>query len=343
MVLGLITVFMGYMARDVEMSFKFGGLLPKTDSAYIDYQNFLSEFSEDGNVIVLGVQGEKFYTPEVFSAWHHLGNDLKRIEGVDSVFSEANLFTLVRDDSLKRFVLAPVGPVPPNSQAELDTLLKHVRDLPFYNGLLYNDSTRASLMMVFVDAPLFNTKERGKVMKALEERVAAFEAVGVPVHYSGLPFIRVKTVDLVRGELPMFVGLAVGVTALLLLLFFWSWRVMWMSLVVVSVSVIWSFGTIGILGYKLTMLTSVIPPLLIVIGVPNCVFLINKYHHEYVRHGNQIKALQRVIARVGTAAFMTNATTAMGFATFMVTYSDVLREFGLIASLNIMSLYVLAI
>ncbi|MCB0813365.1 MAG: MMPL family transporter, partial [Flavobacteriales bacterium] len=81
----------------------------------------------------------------------------------------------------------------------------------------------------------------------------------------------------------------------------------------------------------------------IVIGVPNCVFLINKYHHEYVRHGNQIKALQRVIARVGTAAFMTNATTAMGFATFMVTYSDVLREFGLIASLNIMSLYVLAI
>ena len=342
-VLGLITVFMGYMARDVEMSFKFGGLLPKTDSAYIDYQNFLSEFSEDGNVIVLGVQGEKFYTPEVFSAWHHLGNDLKRIEGVDSVFSEANLFTLVRDDSLKRFVLAPVGPVPPNSQAELDTLLKHVRDLPFYNGLLYNDSTRASLMMVFVDAPLFNTKERGKVMKALEERVAAFEAVGVPVHYSGLPFIRVKTVDLVRGELPMFVGLAVGVTALLLLLFFWSWRVMWMSLVVVSVSVIWSFGTIGILGYKLTMLTSVIPPLLIVIGVPNCVFLINKYHHEYVRHGNQIKALQRVIARVGTAAFMTNATTAMGFATFMVTYSDVLREFGLIASLNIMSLYVLAI
>ena len=342
-VLGLITVFMGYMARDVEMSFKFGGLLPKTDSAYIDYQNFLSEFSEDGNVIVLGVQGEKFYTPEVFSAWHHLGNDLKRIDGIDSVFSEANLFTLVRDDSLKRFKLAPVGPVPPNSQAELDTLLKHVRDLPFYNGLLYNDSTRASLMMVFVDAPLFNTKERGKVMKALEERVAAFEAVGVPVHYSGLPFIRVKTVDLVRGELPMFVGLAVGVTALLLLLFFWSWRVMWMSLVVVSVSVIWSFGTIGILGYKLTMLTSVIPPLLIVIGVPNCVFLINKYHHEYVRHGNQIKALQRVIARVGTAAFMTNATTAMGFATFMVTYSDVLREFGLIASLNIMSLYVLAI
>ena len=186
MVLGLITVFMGCMARDVEMSFKFGGLLPKTDSACIDYQNFLSEFSEDGNVIVLGVQGEVLH-PEVFSAWHHLGNDLKRIEGVDSVFSEANLFTLVRDDSLKRFVLAPVGPVPPNSQAELDTLLKHVRDLPFYNGLLYNDSTRASLMMVFVDAPLFNTKERGKVMKALEERVAAFEAVGCRCTTAGCP------------------------------------------------------------------------------------------------------------------------------------------------------------
>ncbi len=342
-VLGAITAFMGYMARNVEMSYKFGGLLPKDDSTYIDYQDFLSRFSEDGNVMVLGVEGEELHTPTVFSAWYALGNDLKAIDGVDSVFSEAHMFNLVRDDSLKRFRLEPVVKAPPRDQAEMDAIVQQVRDLPFYNGLLYNDSSKASLMMVFVNAERFNTKERDKVMDAITERVKAFEQGGLKVHYSGLPYIRVKTVNLVKGELPMFMGLALGVTALLLFLFFRSWRVMYMSLIVVAISVVWSFGTIGILGYKLTMLTSVIPSLLIVIGVPNCVFLINKYHHEFVRHGNQIKALQRVIARVGTAAFMTNATTALGFATFMVTYSDVLREFGLVASLNIMSLYVLAI
>ena len=342
-VLAVITVFMGFMARKVEMSYKFGGLLPKDDSTYIQYEDFLARFSEDGNVMVLGVQSERFHTAEVFSEWYRLGNDLKRIDGVDSVFSEAHLFTLVRNDSLKRFQVERVVKSPPATQADMDTILKTVRSLPFYNGLLYNDSSNASLMMVFVNAEVFNTKDRQRVMDAVTERVAGFEASGVKVHYSGLPYIRVKTVNLVKGELPMFMGLALGVTALLLLLFFRSFRVMWMSLVVVMVSVIWSFGTIGILGFKLSMLTSVIPPLVIVIGVPNCVFLINKYHHEYVRHGNQVLALQRVISRVGTAAFMTNATTALGFATFMVTYSDVLREFGLVASLNIMSLYVLAI
>ncbi|MCB9166752.1 MAG: MMPL family transporter [Flavobacteriales bacterium] len=341
--LGTITLFMGWKAREVRTSFKHGGLLPKNDSAYIVYQQFLQKFSEDGNVIVLGVEDRRLYQPEFFTAWWQLGNDLKKIDGIDSVFSEAHLFDLVRDDSLKRFRLMPVMTSPPGSQAEMDTILTKVRSLPFYRGLLYNDSTGASLMMVFVDARVFDTNDRDRVIDALEERVSAFEQGGIQVHRSGLPYIRVRTTQLLQGELPMFVGLAVGVTALLLLLFFRSWRVMLYSLLVVLTSVVWAFGTMALLGFELNILTSVVPPLLIVIGVPNCVFLINKYHHEYVRHNNKVRALQRVISRVGTAAFMTNATTALGFGTFMLTYSDVLRQFGIIAALNIMLLFVLAL
>ncbi|MCB0793197.1 MAG: MMPL family transporter [Flavobacteriales bacterium] len=341
--LGFITLFMGWMARQVQPSYKHGGLLPKNDSAYIEYQRFLEQFSEDGNVIVLGVKDQRLYQPEFFKAWWEMGNDLKRIDGVDSVFSEAHLFELVRDDEEKRFRLKRVMGSPPVSQAEMDSVLSKVRSLPFYDGLLFNKSTKASLMMVFVDAKIFDTEERLRVLSELEERVERFASGGIQVHYSGLPFIRVKATQLLQAELPMFLGLAVGVTALLLLIFFRSWRTMLFCMLVVLTSVIWAFGTMAILDLKLNILTSVVPPLLIVIGVPNCVFLINKYHHEYVRHGNQMRALKRVISRVGTAAFMTNATTAMGFGTFMVTYSDMLREFGLIAALNIMLLYVLAL
>jgi predicted RND superfamily exporter protein len=339
----LVTVFLGWRATQVGMSYKHGGLLPKTDSAYAEYERFLHTFSEDGNVLVLGTAGADLYTPGNFGAWFSLGERLKAIDGVDSVFSEAHLFELVRDDSLQRFQLHQVVGRPPATQAEMDTLLRKIRSLRFYDGLLYNDSSKATLMMAFVNARLFDTDARRQVIEGVETEAAAFErATGLKLHLSGLPYIRVKNTNLVKAEMPLFMGLSMGLCALLLLLFFRSWRVMWICLGVVAVSVVWTFGCMELLGYRITLLQSVIAPLIIVTGVPNCVFLINAYHYEYVHHRNMMRALQRVISRVGAAAFMTNATTAVGFTTFCVTYSDALVEFGWTATIGIMVLWALS-
>jgi len=341
---GLITVFMGYQATRVGMSYKHGGLLPRTDSAYVDYQNFQKQFGEDGNVMVIGVQGERFYTPKAFTAWNTLGQDLKGLDGVDSVFSEAHMYTLLRDDSLMRFRVVPVMKDPPRTTAEMDTLMARVHALPFYRGLLYNERTKASLMMVFVNPEKFNSEERGDMIDRIVQRTARYEQEeGLELHYSGLPYIRMEVTSLVRGEMPLFLGLALLVSAVLLFLFFRSWQVVWICMAVVIIAVIWAFGIIGLLDFKISLLMSVIPPLVIVTGVPNCVFLINNYHYEYVRHGNKVKSLTRMISRVGGAAFMTNATKAAGFAAFMVTYSDVLKEFGLVATLGILALFVLSL
>jgi predicted RND superfamily exporter protein len=342
-VLGLITVFFGFQATKVEVSYKFGGLLPKQDSAYVDYQRFLAKFSEDGNVIVLGVQDPALYEVENFKAWWELGRDLTQQPGVDSIFSEAHLFQLIRDDSLKRFDLRRVMASAPTSQAELDSILLQVRSLPFYQGSLYNEASGASLMMVFVNADRFNSEDRGDMVDIIDARVQEFEAGRFKVYRSGLPFIRTVVTERTKTEMRMFVGLMVLVVAVLILLFFKSWRVMLICLLVVSVGVVWAVGSIGLLGYKLTSVMAIIPPLIIVIGIPNCIFLINKYHYEYAQHRNKVKALTRVIYRVGKASFTTNATTAVGFATFALTYSDVLKQFGVIASLNIMAVFVLSV
>ncbi len=342
-VLAALTAFFAYEMKNVEMSYKFGGLLPKSDSAYVQYQELLQRFSEDGNVLVLGVDDPALYELENFQAWWKLGHDLKMEEGVDSVFSEAHLFELVRDDSLKRFQLQPVVGGMPESQAEVDSVVGKVRSLPFYDGLLYNDSSSASLMMVFVNAARFNSERRGDMVDQINERVEKFEQGRFKVYRSGLPFIRTVVTERTRSELRMFVMMMVGVVAMLLLLFFKSWRVMGICLLVVAVGVVWAVGSIGLLGYKLTSVMAIIPPLVIVIGIPNCIFLINKYHYEMARHQNKMLALTRVIYKVGMASFMTNATTALGFATFALTYSDVLKQFGVIASLNIMAVFAISL
>lgn len=341
--LALITALMVFMSGQVKNSYKFGGLLPATDSTYIAHQDFIEKFSEDGNILVLGVQGEKLYELETFKAWTELGRAIRKEHGVDSVFSVANLYDLQKNDSIKRFDLRPVMEQVPETQKELDSLRRKIHSLKFYDGLLYNDSTKASLMMVFVNAPMFNSERRGDVVERIVAHAEVFADEHMKVYYSGLPFIRTVSMKMVRSEMLLFVALAALVTSLLLLLFFKSFRVMWFSMVVVITGVIWSMGILALLDYKLTILMAVIPPLLIVIGIPNCIFLLNKYHHEYVEHGNKIKALSRVIQKIGNATFLTNTTTALGFATFMLTYSDNLKQFGLVAALNIMMVFLLSI
>jgi predicted RND superfamily exporter protein len=341
-VLALITAFFAYEMKHVQVSYKFGGLLPKSDSAYVHYEELHASFSEDGNVIVLGVQDSALYRLEHFQAWWQLGHDLKAQDGVDSVFSEAHVFDLVRDDSLRRFNLMPLVKRMPTTQAGVDSIVQRVRDLPFYRDLLYNDRG-TSLMMVFVNAERFNSEERGDMVDQISERVDAFAEGRFQVYRSGLPFIRTVVTERTKSELLMFVLLMILTVSILLLLFFKSWRVMLVCLLVVAVGVVWAVGSIGLMGYKLTSVMAIIPPLVIVIGIPNCIFLINKYHYEYAHHRNRMKALTRVVYRVGKASFITNTTTATGFATFALTYSDVLKQFGVIAAWNIMAVFALSI
>lgn len=342
-VIGLMTIFMGFMASKVEMEYRPANLLPQDDSTNINYDRFRELFSEDGNMIVLGIQGEELYDLEHFAAWYEMGNTLKKIDGVDSIFSVAHMYDLEKNTDLRKFDFNKLVKSTPTSQQEVDSIRNRIESLPFYEGLLYNSDTHAFLMMVFVDAAKFNSKDRGDVIVNITDVAGNFSDDHLEVHYSGLPYIRTIISERVKAEMGKFVLLAALVAASLLYLFFRSFKVVIVCLTVVAIAVVWSIGTISLFDYRINILMALIPPLIIVIGVPNGVFLLNKYHHEFKNHGNKIKALTRVIHKVGNATFMTNATTAMGFATFVFTQSDMLKQFGAVASISIMGLFVLSL
>lgn len=354
--LSLCTGYLAYRSPEVQLSYKFGGILPKSDTTYQEYIKFTEEFSEDGNILVIGTQAGDLTNIDDFKAWCKLAADLKAIrinvddsDGhkeyaiIDSVFSIANLYRINRDDSLKRFEVEPLVKKTPSTQAELDDYIKKVNQYPFYDRLLYNSKDSVNLMMLFVNLEVFNSEKRIVAIPQIHQLIADFEAEHYDIYVSGLPFIRSVISNKVKDELSLFVVLAVLVTGFILFLFFKSFRVVFFSLLVVIVGVVWSTGIIAVFGYKLTVLMGLIPPLMIVIGIPNCVFLLNKYHSEFKIHGNKIKSLSRVIQKVGNATLMTNCTTAIGFATFTLTSSAILSEFGVIASLCILVTFILSI
>ena len=343
-IIGLITIFMGYEATQVQLSYEMAKMLPSTDTASIDYENFKQKFGEDGSVFFIGVQDEKLFQLEEFNDWYDLTYQIKEIEGVEEVLSLAKIYQLVRNDSLKKFDFNPIFSSKPKTQAELDSLKNVIYSLPFYDKLLYNKETNVTLMMITLDKEILNTKSRVGFIEEIKSTVEVFSTKhNIPIRYSGLPYIRTITSQTVEDELRFFIYGALIIASIILLIFFRSIKAVFFTIVIVLINVVWVMGSISLLGYKITMLTGILPPLLIVIVVENCIFLLNKYHNEYLNHGNKVKALSRVVQRIGNANLLTNTTTAAGFAAFIVTGNKILVEFGIVASLNILFAFILTL
>lgn len=342
--IGLLTCVMGYYAQFAEIRYDFAKLLPVNDSTYIEYENFKQLFGEDGNVLFVGITDENLYELSHFNAWYDLGEKLKTVKGVEEVVSVARLYNLTKNDSLKKFDFAPVVSSRPQTQQEADSIKNTILSLPFYKGIVYNPESKATIMFITMSKSVLDNKERITVVSNIEKIVKEFsESQKIKTHLSGLPYIRSVMAVKVSGELRMFLFLAAIVTAIILYLFFRSFRIVFFCMIVVGVGVLWCMGLQGMIGYKISVLTGLVPPLLIIIGIPNCIFLLNRYHREFKTHGNQAKALVRVVSKIGNAALLTNTTTAAGFATFIIVESQVMHEFGIVASISIMLMFVISI
>jgi predicted RND superfamily exporter protein len=341
-----ITAFLASQMKYMKFSYTEANLLPEKHEANLDYNKFLEIFGEEGNLVILGVKDPTIFTPEKFNAWNNLVNKFDDREEVDFTLSIADVQKLKKDAKNRKFFLEPLFEKEPTTKEEVLAIKKQLFEkLPFYDNLLYNKGTGTLQTAIYIKKSIVNTIERREfIFNYLKPTIEAFEKeTGLNVRISGMPYIRTLNAQNIKDEIQLFVLGALGITALIFFFFFRSFRATFITLLVVIIGVIWAFGFIGWFGYEITVLSALIPPLIIVIGVPNAVFLINKYQQEIKKHGQQAKALQRVISKIGNATLMTNITTASGFATFVYVDSKLLREFGILASVNIISIFVLAL
>ncbi|MES2134379.1 MAG: MMPL family transporter [Bacteroidota bacterium] len=340
----LVTGFMAFETMKIELSYDFAKILPDDDSSYVEYVRFKKQFGEDGNVMVIGFEDKKLFQLNKLNDWYRLTDSIKGIQGIKGVMSVTSLYKITKDDSLEKFEFKPLLTHSFNNQQEVDSFKKEVFNLPFYKGLIYNKETGANLMAITFNKNDLNSKRRLTIVDDIKKVAEAFaQRHSVQMHYSGMPYIRSAIMKKVSGEMTLFLLLAVLVTAVVLWIFFRSISSVLFSVLVVAIGVLWSVGTLQLFGYKITVLTGLIPPLIMVIGLPNCVFLINKYHKEYALHGNKIKALSRTIQTIGVSLFLANITTAIGFGVLYFTNSSLLVEFGVVAALSVMTTYLITL
>ncbi len=343
----VLTIFFGYFAvTQLKVDNRYGNTLPKDSPVQIDYLKFKEQFGEDGSTLVIAVKSDNLHTERNFKKWLELTKKIRKFKGVENVISEATLFSIINkvdttNDENSKFVIQEIFNDTTYQSKSIDSIKKEIRLNPIYRDMLYNDDKKVSLMLIGMDEKCLADKKRNKVVFEIEELAQSYSNYFGKPYFAGLPHMRVVIGKRIVNEMYIFLGLSVLASSILLYLFFRSLRVVMQCNLVVFVSVIWALGTIALFGFQLSIMMALIPPLLIVIGVPNCVFLITRYHQEYVRFNNKTRALFTMIRRIGSVTFLTNLTTAVGFCTF--TSSEKLAQFGIISSLNIMVVFVISI
>ena len=341
-----LTAFLALQWRNIKLSNTEANILPDDHIATIQYNIFTGLFGEEGNAVVFAVRDPKLFDPSNFNRWNKLSKQLEAFPEIDFVVSTDNLQVLVKDEKNQEFLIQDFiknAPDTPEKVAQLKEFL--LKELPFYDGLIYNPKSETIQTIAYLDKDIMNTSVRNEfILNDLGDLIKNFEEeTGLDMHVSGMPYIRTWNTKSIVDEIGIFIAAALLVTSLIFFFFFRSFRATLISMCVVIIGVMWAFGILGLLQYEITILTALIPPLIIVIGIPNCIFLINKYQQEVKKHGNQALSLQRVISKIGNATLMTNITTASGFATFIILDSDLLKEFGIVASINIIGIFILSL
>lgn len=342
----MITLFFSSQWQYMRFTFTEANLLPSNHPENKQYNEFVKTFGEEGNLVVIAVKNDRLFEQKIFDRWIALNKKIDSYSEVDFTLSTNNVQELVKDEKQKKFVLKPVFDISNYDASDIEKFKqKLLLELPFYNNILYDKQGKTIRSAIYLDKKIINTIQRKDfIFETFLPLIVAFEAeTGLDIKISGMPYIRTLNAQNIVDEIGVFVLSAMLLTSLIFFLFFRSFRATFISMFVVIIGVMWAFGILGWLRYEITILTALIPPLIIVIGVPNCIFLINKYQQEVAKHGNKVKSLQRVIMKIGNATLMTNLTTASGFATFILTDSKVLKEFGIVASINIIAIFLLSL
>jgi uncharacterized protein len=340
------TIFLSNQWKNIRFSYSEANLMPKDHPFNIAYDNFVDVFGEEGNLLIIAVNDSLLFDRKNFNAWIELSDSFKLKKEVNNVLHVGNFPVIKKDKIKKEFTIDSIKNESFTSNkniTEFKSLL--FNDYPFYENILFNKKTETIQTAIYLDKKVINNIERiNFVNNTFIPLIKEFEKQSnLNVRISGMPYIRTMNAQNIMDEIGKFVVIAICVTIFIFFFFFRSYRATLITLTVVITGVMWALGVLGLLQFEITVLTALIPPLIIVIGVPNCIFLINKYQHEVKKHGNQARSLQRVISKIGNATLMTNITTACGFATFILTDSQVLKEFGVVASINIMVIFILSI
>jgi hydrophobe/amphiphile efflux-3 (HAE3) family protein len=328
LVLTFVTAFIlfsAYSAMNVEMSSGTENFFSKDNRVYQQYKLYEKDFVRTAGAVFILIKGDEVVSYEAYDFMLTLGEELKKIEGVEIVTSPASIIR-------EQFGFLPTD----------EKLLKDLTD--FY---LSNLVPKRTLAMMMVQLEPMDSKKQEEVARSIEECMESIKMpAGYRVEITGTPVLGYQ----IKGEILKSLGVTMMASVVLMILFLFvtfssvtrrKWTAFLPLLISVS-SVTIIYGMMPLLGIPLSEHTNGALPMLVGLAIEYGVQIQNRFEEEIRKHGLDT-ALKFAVERTGRALLLSLLTTVVGFMSMLSVGIPAMTWFGIIASLGLIIAYILSI
>lgn len=345
-VLLCVTAAAAALALRMEFDFAPQAMLKGDDDLVRDLEEFKRTFSYEDAVLMVLIEstGEADVLGSRALTWQaDLARTLEARPEIDRIESLATVTTIRRTLSLRPEIFASrvIREVPVDEDTA-DRLRRLVDKSPLMEGALLSSDRRVAVVMAFLRPRVQALDEvRGVIDAVRDELRRRPPPEGYRARLTGLPYLRVDTVDNLQADQRRLLPIAAGVYLVMLTLTFRRVSGSILPLLAVGMGLAWMIGSIVALGESFNLVSNILPVLTLIIGVSNCVHIVADYGEQTLNtHGNRTEAVRKTIRHMSGACLLTLLTTAIGFASLFTAQSDVLQSFGWQAAIGMGCLYV---
>lgn len=324
-----ITCFLGYGLSKVTINSDILSYLDPDDPAIQLFNRVGNEYG--GNTLAMvAVEAEDIFTTESFEIINTLTQSYKQIPGVMTVMSLTDILDIKKTDfGLEISKLIDNSNIP-SAPEELQALRDYALNKDMYAGRIVSLDGKVTVIVCRLSSEMDKATCAQQIKQITEDNRGEMK-----VYYSGLPLQLIEVNGMLVGDLVNLIPIVVLVVILTLYISFRSRRGVIFPLATVLIATIWTVGLMGWLGVQFSIISNIMPILLIAIGTAYGIHFLSKYAEDMAEGDDKIAGIQRALGEVGVPIVLTGITTLIGFLSFIGSSLTAVTEFGVFTAIGV--------
>ncbi len=341
----LVTLFFAFQLRNIRYEISPEGMRISDDPDTIYYGHHLERFGSD-EIIVVAIEAEDVFRREVLEKIEALSREIEAYPKVLKVLSISTAVDMRADEFGMEVIRVAEGL--PVGEAGMAELKKRILGNPlFVDNLVSRDGAMATIIVTMerenVAAVHEHTLERSVLVKRIQALVERERGEGYELYMAGYPVLTTVMPELLVSDNMRFMPIVLCLVILILFASFRTFRGVALPALTVVASVIWTMGLLVAVGRRVEIITNVIPPMVMVIGLAAAIHILTHYNEELSRDADRRAALSKTLSYVMVPCFLTSITTAIGFGSLMSNQIEAIRDFGGFAAFGVIAAFLVAV
>ena len=332
-------LFLGYSSSKLEFDYDFEKFFPQEDNDLAFYEDYREKFENDNDFILLGFANEGgVFEQEFLEKIESFTVKLRTLPHLREVVSPLEMSYFELSPGGMGFKKSPIFHVddPEQYAADRERLENSIEPVAEMVNLENN-----SLIVVIKNKQLINKEDSDELATALQDLID--EEGFKEIHMMGKIMGQQEYIAVMKVEFLTFASISIFVLIVFLII---AYRALWgilIPLATVLLAVIGSLGFMQLSGTPLNMMTTLLPVIMLVVGMSDVVHLVSKYLEEIRYCRTKTVAIKNMLKKVGVATLLTSLTTALGFVTLIGVGMEPIQDFGIFTAVGVILAFVLSI